>query len=244
MDLHIKGLNAVVTGGTAGIGRAIVATLADEGCNVWFCSRSPDHVASTIEAMRGKPGRVQGAVVDVRDAGQVKEWIAGIEAIDILVPTVSALSADWQASIDTDLLGTIASVEAALPRLQASHHGAITYVGSKAASFATPGFESYGAVKAALVHYMKSLSRKLIEDGIRVNVVSPGDTYSEDGFWDNIKRHAPAVYEATIAANPLGRLGTPEEAARVVAFVSSPAASFLAGANLLVDGGATAHVHG
>jgi 3-oxoacyl-[acyl-carrier protein] reductase len=244
MDLHIKGLNAVVTGGSAGIGRAIVATLADEGCNVWFCSRSANHVASTVEAMRGKSGRVHGAVVDVRDAGQVREWIGGIEAIDILVPTVSALSADWQASIDTDLLGTIATVQAALPRLQASRHGAITYVGSKAASFATPGFESYGAVKAALVHYMKSLSRELIGDGIRVNVVSPGDTYSEDGFWDNIKRNAPAVYEATVAANPLGRLGTPDEAARVVAFVSSPAASFLAGANLLVDGGATAHVHG
>jgi len=244
MNLQLAGLNAVVTGGTAGIGRAIVSSLADEGCNVWFCSRSADHVASMTEAMRGKPGRVSGSVVDVTVSEQLTNWIAGIEAIDIFIPNVSAISADWKASIDTDLLPTIAAVEAALPRLSQSKHGAITYIGSKASSFATPGFESYGSVKAALTHYMKSLSRSLIDKRIRVNVVSPGDTYSEGGFWSNIKRNLPAVYEATVAANPLGRLCTPEEIANVVTFVSSPAASFLAGSNLLVDGAATTHVHG
>ncbi|ALL63119.1 3-ketoacyl-CoA reductase [Paraburkholderia caribensis MBA4] len=244
MDLRLNGLNAVVTGGTAGIGLAIVSTLVEEGANVWFCSRSADRVASVEAALAGKRGRARGAVVDVSVPGKLAEWISTLDSIDIFVPNVSAISNDWDASIDTDLRATIAGVEAVLPYLARSSHAAITYIGSKASTFATPGFEAYGSMKAALAHYMKSLSRKLIADGIRVNVIAPGDTYVEGGFWSHIKRSAPDAYEAAVQANPLGRLCTPEEIGRVVAFVSSPAASFMAGSNLLVDGAATVHVHG
>ncbi|MBY4769942.1 SDR family NAD(P)-dependent oxidoreductase [Burkholderia ambifaria] len=244
MDLQLNGLNAVVTGGTAGIGLAIVETLAAEGANVWFCSRSPDRVATVAAALAGKPGKVHGTSLDVTEPGALARWISGIDTIDIFVPNVSAISGDWDASIDTDLRATIAGVEAVLPKLARSPHAALTYIGSKAGSFATPGFEAYGSVKAALAHYMKSLARKHVTDGVRVNVVSPGDTYDEGGFWGQIKRNAPEIYEATVQANPLGRLCTPAEIGRVVAFVSSPAAGFIAGANLLVDGASTAHVHG
>jgi len=244
MDLKLEGLNAVVTGGTLGIGAAVVATLVENGCNVRFCSRSGAHVEEMQAALRGKPGRAVGAVVDVTDAKQLSAWVGSMDAVDILVPNVSALSADWSASIDTDLYGTIHTVEAILPLLEKSKHAAITYIGSKASSFATPGFEAYGAVKSALTHYMKSLGAAQISKGVRVNVVSPGDTYVEGGFWWKMQRDMPQVYEATLKGNPLGRLCTPEEVARVVVFLSSPAASFVAGANLLVDGGATSHIHG
>lgn len=83
---------------------------------------------------------------------------------------------------------------------------------------------------------------KLIARGVRVNVVSPGDTFVEGGFWDRIRSAAPEAYAGAVAGNPLGRLASAEEIARVVAFISSPAASFVAGANWYVDGGATAHV--
>lgn len=244
MDLQLKGLNAVVTGGTAGIGLAIVETLVQEGANVWFCSRSTDRVRTVEAALAGRLGQVHGTALDVTAPGALAAWIAGIEAIDIFVPNVSAISGDWDSSIETDLRATIAGVEAVLPKLARSSHAALTYVGSKAGSFATPGFEAYGSIKAALAHYMKSLARKHIGEGIRVNVVSPGDTYVEGGFWSQIKHNAPEVYQATVEANPLGRLCTPAEIGRVVAFVSSPAASFVAGANLLVDGASTVHVHG
>ncbi len=244
MDLKLKGLSVLVTGGTAGIGEAIVKAMAQEGCDVAFCSRSPEKVAATLQSMQGSLGRVRGRAIDVTHGDDFSAWLRTLERVDVFIPNVSALSPDWEKSIAVDVLSTVRCVDAVLPYLAQSKHGAITYVGSKASSFGTPGFESYGAAKAAMTHYMKSLSRRLVLDGIRVNVVSPGDTFVEGGFWDNIKTHAASVYETTLKANPMGRLCTPEEVAKAVAFISSPAASFIAGANLMVDGGATEHVHG
>jgi 3-oxoacyl-[acyl-carrier protein] reductase len=244
MDLKLKGLSVLVTGGTAGIGEAVVKAMAQEGCDVAFCSRSAHKVEATARALQGSPGRVRGRAIDVTSSEDFAAWLRTLERIDVFVPNVSALSPDWEQSISIDVTSTVRCVEAVLPYLAKSSNPAITYVGSKASSFGTPGFESYGAAKAAMTHYMKSLSRKLLPQGIRVNVVSPGDTFVEGGFWDNIKSSHAGVYEATLKANPMGRLCTPEEVARVVTFISSPAASFVAGANLMVDGGATEHVHG
>lgn len=158
----------------------------------------------------------------------------------MLVLNVSALSGDWNQSIEVDLNSTIDTIQAALPHLNAG--SAVTYVGSKAASFATPGFESYGAIKSALAHYMKSLSKSVVSRGIRVNVVSLGDTFVKGGFWDVIKQNNPEIYQATIERNPMGRFCRPEEVASSVVFLSSPRSSFISGANLYVDGAATDHV--
>jgi NAD(P)-dependent dehydrogenase (short-subunit alcohol dehydrogenase family) len=102
--------------------------------------------------------------------------------------------------------------------------------------------DAYGAVKATMTHYMKTLSKKLIPKKIRVNTVSPGDTFFEGGFWDTVKQNQFDMYEQTVLANPMGRLCTPEEVANVVVFVSSPMASFVSGDNWLVDGAATNHI--
>jgi NAD(P)-dependent dehydrogenase (short-subunit alcohol dehydrogenase family) len=106
---------------------------------------------------------------------------------------------------------------------------------------AAPRSASYGAAKAAMAHYMKSLSARLLP-AIRVNTVSPGDTLVDGGFWDRIRQQDTAAFERAVARNPLGRLATPQEIARVVVFLSSPAASFVAGSNWYVDGGSTQHV--
>jgi NAD(P)-dependent dehydrogenase (short-subunit alcohol dehydrogenase family) len=97
--------------------------------------------------------------------------------------------------------------------------------------------EPYGVVKGALIHYGKSLSVRLAKEGIRANTVSPGNVYFADGVWGSIEREQPAVFAQCLAANPTGRMATPEEIARATVFIASPASSFTTGANLLVDGG-------
>lgn len=191
--------------------------------------------------MAGRPGAVCGSSVDVTDGGALRRWIAEVGAFDILVANVSALADDWTETLRTDVLGTVALVDAALPVLRQSRHAAITFVGSKTASYAAPHSPPYGAMKAAMAHYMKSLSAQLAP-GIRVNVVSPGDTLFAGGYWDRVRAQDPAAFARTVARNPLGRLGTADEVARVVAFISSPVASFVAGANWYVDGGSVSHV--
>lgn len=239
MDLQLTGLKAVVTGGSAGIGAAIVRVLAAEGCNVAFCARNQGRIDATLGSVEGLGGVVTGHALDVTDIARVKDWFESLGSFDIFIPNVSALSGDWNAAFRTDILATVDATEAAIPFLQRSKHGAITYIGSKASSMADAG--NYGAAKAAMVHYMKSLSLRLLP-AIRVNVVSPGDTLFVGGVWDKLRLGAPDAFKGAVDRNPMKRLAGPEEIARVVAFVSSPAASFVAGANWYVDGGSLGHV--
>jgi len=94
----------------------------------------------------------------------------------------------------------------------------------------------YGTFKAALIHYLQGLAHQLADKGIRANAVSPGNTYFDGGVWANIEQNLPDLFSSAMALNPSGRMGTPEEIARTIVFVSSPAASRTSGANILVDG--------
>ena len=140
------------------------------------------------------------------------------------------------------MMHTVNAVAAAVPFLEKSDSASIVLISS------VSGFEvdfaagSYGATKAALIHYAKGLSRKLVGHGIRVNSVSPGNTYFDGGIWQNIEKNMPDLFASTLKVNPTHRFGTAEEVANGVVFIASPAASRISGANLVIDGALTVAV--
>ncbi len=248
MDLGLKGKNALVTGASKGIGLAIAELFAAEGANVAICARNADQVNDTVKQLAAKGVKSWGKAIDVADPVALKGWIEGaageLGGIDALVCNVSALAVGdtaetWEKSFRTDMMHTVNSVAAAGPYLEKSKSGSITIVSS------VSGFEvdfaagSYGAVKAALIHYAKGLSNQLIAKGIRVNAVSPGNTYFEGGIWQNIEKGMPDLFKTAMSLNPTGRMGTPQEVAAGVVFLASPVASRISGTNLIVDGALT-----
>ncbi|MDT7774933.1 MAG: hypothetical protein QOC67_3857 [Pseudonocardiales bacterium] len=248
MDLQLTGRKALVTGGTRGIGRAIVGALLEEGAEVAFCARNADAVAATEAELLATGGKAIGSAVDVADGVALAEWVtasaAALAGIDVVVANVSAMStADteetWQKCFTIDLMGAVRMVNAALPYLEQSTAGSIITV-SSVSGREIDFFEGpYGAIKAALVHYTQGLAHRLAPGGIRANTVSPGNTLFEGGSWDNTRRNNPERFAATLALNPTGRLGTAEEMAAAVTFLASPVSSFTSGTNLVVDGALT-----
>lgn len=245
MDLGLQGKRALVTGGTRGIGRATVEVLTDEGCAVAFCARDGDAVAQTEATLREDGHTAHGTPLDVRDAAALTEWVEraadALGGIDIVVANVSALGAGegeegWRNAFDTDLMHTVRVADAALPHLRRSDAAAIVIVSSVAGRDAGPFEGPYATLKGALNRFGRGLAETHAGEGIRVNVISPGTIYFEGGFWHRMEQGAPEIYRRMLGANPFGRMGTPEEIARSIAFLASPASSFTTGANLLVDG--------
>jgi len=248
MDLGLKGLNAVVTGGTKGIGRAIVETLAAEGVNVAFCARNGDEVERAISDLAKHGVKIVGSVADVGDGDALKTWAAGaakaLGGIDIVVANVSALAvapdeAAWKKGFDVDLMGSVRLVEAAMSSLEQSKHASIVTISSVSGREIDFASGPYGAFKAALIHYTQGLAFHLAGKGIRANSVSPGNTYFAGGIWEQIENGNPALFAEAMRLNPTGRMGTPQEMANAVVFLASPAASFITGTNLVVDGALT-----
>jgi 3-oxoacyl-[acyl-carrier protein] reductase len=248
MDLGLKGLNAVVTGGTKGIGRAIVETLAAEGVNVAFCARKADEVQSACTDLAKYGVKIVGGVADVGDGEALKAWTTSaakaLGGIDIVVANVSALAvapdeAAWKKGFDVDLMGSVRLVDAAMPSLEQSKHPSIVTISSVSGREIDFASGPYGAFKAALVHYTQGLAFHLAGKGIRANTVSPGNTYFAGGIWEQIEHGNPALFAEAMRLNPTGRMGTPQEMANAVVFLASPAASFITGTNLVVDGALT-----
>jgi 3-oxoacyl-[acyl-carrier protein] reductase len=248
MDLGLQGRKVLVTGGTKGIGRAIADLFAAEGANVAICARDKTEVEAATAALAKKSGKAFGAAVDVSDGPAVAAWVreaaAALGGIDIVVPNVSALAvaaneAAWQAGFQTDLMGSVRVVDAAMPWLEKSDAGSIVIISSVSGREVDFAAGPYGAFKAALIHYAQGLAYQLAAKNIRANTVSPGNTYFPGGVWEKIEQGNPELFAQSLALNPTGRMGTPAEVARAVVFLASPAASFVTGTNLVVDGALT-----
>jgi 3-oxoacyl-[acyl-carrier protein] reductase len=248
MDLGLAGKRVLVTGATRGIGRATVELFLKEGAHVAFTARSADGVA---EAQAALGEGASGSVVDSADPEAVTAWVARaaeqLGGIDAVVSNVSASGGvplgleGWKIQTQTDLYGAVALFDAALPHLKAAGGGSLVQVATITAieHHDFPGNPSYGAVKAALVRLMGELAIRHGKHKIRANTVSPGPIWVDGGVWGWVKDNMPAYYERDITGHPQGRLGTAEEVANAIVWLSSPAAGWVTGQNLKVDGGFT-----
>jgi 3-oxoacyl-[acyl-carrier protein] reductase len=255
MDLHLKGKNAVVLGGTRGIGRAIAETFAAEGANVAVCARKAEEISATVAALESKGVRATGGAVDITDGAALKDWIAKageeIGGIDALVSNAGAMAqgpdpASWEANFRLDVLGAVNAFDAARPFLEkaAEKNGDAAFVIIASVSAAeSDNASSYGPIKAALIHYAKGLARQHAKRRIRTNVVSPGMVYFKGGVWNMVEEANPDYFKQAIARNPTGRAATPQEVANAAVFLASPASSYTTGVNLLVDGSISRRVN-
>lgn len=251
MDLGLKGLKAVLAGASKGIGRATAEVLAAEGCDVAVCARGQEGVDATVASLQAKGVKALGEAIDMADGEAYRAWVAraaeGLGGCDIFISFASAgggaaSEQAWKSVFDLDLMATFRGVEAAMPFLEKSSSGSIIAVSSTAALEDFFGPQAYNAMKAAVINYASALSQQLAPKHIRVNTVSPGPIFIHGGAWDMIKTHMAHLYDATIKAVPMGRLGTGEEVAKAIAFMASPACPFMTGTNVVIDGGVTKRV--
>jgi 3-oxoacyl-[acyl-carrier protein] reductase len=250
MDLQLKGQRALVTGGSRGIGRAIVEALAGEGARVALCARGQAGVDEAVAAARAAGASdVRGQAFDVRDGAALAAFAQHTAAewggLDIVVSNVStrpdskAVDERWRQAFEADLLQHVRLAEATLPLLEAGRQPCLVFIASIASVMTQllPEEVAYGALKAGLVNYAGALAERHGPRGVRVNTVSPGPIDFEGGAWDHYRQHKPKLYEMVQKLSALGRFGVPGDVARAVTFLVSPAASYITGANLRIDGG-------
>jgi 3-oxoacyl-[acyl-carrier protein] reductase len=249
MDLGLAGRSVVVTGASRGIGRAIAAAFLAEGAHVLICARTADVLEATAEVLRaGSPGsRVETVAADVASEGGaraiVDRAITSFGGIDVLVNNAGATVRggtaveDFGRSFDLNVTAPLRLMELAKPHLLVSGQGAVVNI-SSIFGRESGGPPQYNASKSAQIAMTKALALEWIREGIRVNNVAPGSVAFEGGSWGRRLAEDPEGMAAFVAQNiPAGRFGHVEEIARAVVFLASPAASWVVGATLNVDGG-------
>ncbi|MNF79150.1 3-oxoacyl-[acyl-carrier-protein] reductase FabG [compost metagenome] len=241
MDLGLRGKRILIAGASKGIGRSLVETFHAEGCRVACCARDEAALNQVKESLKATEDNVLPYALDVQDTStfglMIKQTVARWGGIDCFIWNVSAQSSSWSTGFKVDIESCVNCMDLIIPSLKAAQGGSIVAVASRAASIAIPNNKPYAALKAALVHYMASLSQELVGEGIRVNCVSPSEVMSEGSMWARLREDEPGKYQRALNRSPLGRMATPKEVAQAVAFLASPAASYISGVNLQVDAG-------
>ena len=248
MTGQLAGKNAIVTGGTRGIGRGITLGLATAGANVVACYRTEgEHVEALAQELKETPGTHRLIRADVTDAEDVERLVGAARSIHrplhglvhnagviSHVPFSELTPQEWHRVVDTSLTAAYLVVNKTLPLMTAG--SSVVAIGSRVATIGFPLGAHYTAAKAGLVGLMRSLTKELSPQGIRVNVVAPGMIETEEAarLSPEQRRAYPERYSQRVA---LGRLGRPEDVANAVAFLLSDQSSYITGATLHVDGG-------
>ena len=245
MQLDLTGRNAIIAGGSRGIGRSIALAFARAGANVSICARGAAALRAT-ETELGHFGHiVHAAPCDLADGPAVAKYVVAaaraLGGIDILVNNASGFGlsddeAGWSASINVDLMAPVRASRAALPYLEKSR-GSIIHISSISGLQPSARTPPYGAVKAALIQLTLSQAALLAGKHIRVNCIAPGSIEFPGGSWESRKTSNPQLYNAVLGSIRFGRLGTPQEIANVALFLASSAASWVTGQTIAVDGG-------
>jgi 3-oxoacyl-[acyl-carrier protein] reductase len=245
MDLGLTGRVALVTGGSRGIGAAIAAQLAAEGCRVAIAARGEEALRETAARIGATGAEVLPIVADLTASGAaeqaVSETIHRFGQLDILVNNLGGGRAGdtddaWDFTLDVNLGVTVRATRAAVPGMKERGRGVILII-SSVSGWQVGGSAAYNAAKAAEIMYARALAKDLGPFGIRANAVSPGSILFPGGGWERRQQRDPETIADFIARDmPLGRFGTAGEIANVVAFLASDRASLVTGANIAVDG--------
>ena len=246
MQIDVEGKRVVIAGGSKGIGRAVALGFAAGGAAVSICARGVEALAQTRAELAAFGGTVHAATCNLASGTEVATYIAAAAAalggIDVLVNNATGYGfaddeASWEQSIAVDLLAAVRASRVAMPFLLQSIDASIINIASGSGMNPSVRTPAYGAAKAAVIHYTRTQAATLIGKGIRVNCVAPGSIEFPGGMWDERKRDQPALYSATLATCPAGRMGRPEEVANVVLFLASPLASWITAQIIGVNGG-------
>jgi len=246
--MRVSGKVALVTGGSRGIGRSIVETLAREGAKVAFVYKGSQDAANALAAEQTALGReviaIQGDVASTEDADRiVAEIVSKWSRLDILVNNAGIIKdgllatmerPDWQAVIDTNLTGVYNFCHAAVRQMMGQRYGRIINMSSVAAEFGNQGQVNYAASKGGIQGLTRCLATEIGRRNITVNAVAPG--FIETDMTQAVRNAAEAKIKDGV---PLKRLGKPEDIANAVLFLASDEASYVTGVTLTVDGGLT-----